>query len=107
MGRLEPLEFGHRALHGDRLVGVEHGEGMMRYGGRGEGRRRDGGQTGKSQVHERLSISPNENRCYTYRTAFRGRAAHAASSPLLQAPEFQERGRHSVRFRSWLAKIDR
>ena len=56
--RIDPLECLHRALLGERLVGVVHGEGMMCQRGHGKGGCRDGGQGGKPQVHGRLSISP-------------------------------------------------
>jgi hypothetical protein len=46
-----PLKFFNRSLHLDRLVGVEHGEGMMRQSGRHEQSGCDPGKAQNLEVH--------------------------------------------------------
>src|SRR5258706_6053505 len=51
--RIDPFEFLHRPLQRDGLLGIEHGEGVMRNGRRRESSRHEGGQGDEFQVHGR------------------------------------------------------
>src|SRR5262249_35335492 len=49
--RIDPFEFLHRTLQGDGLLGIEHGEGMVRNCGHCERGYRNGTEADDFQVH--------------------------------------------------------
>ena len=60
--RIGPFEFLDGPGHGDGLVGIEHGKGMMREGRRRERAERHCGQAHSFQVHRTSSIPAGDRR---------------------------------------------
>ncbi len=99
--RIGPFELFHRALKGDGLLGVEHGEGMMGKSGRRDGGQRDGGQADDFHVHRRLPNDWPTGRVFDViimqysATVQGGGAVQATPTPHLKTLTFRE---ESMRF---------